>query len=106
MARLRGKGTHLPEDQRLARPLQDHGARRDQSRLAEEQPDRRDRLPGCQWLPMEIEGPWLPDLEDRSLSRRAHCSLPPPGTSLRPGALRSEERRVGKECVSTCRSRG
>src|SRR3546814_9848363 len=23
----------------------------------------------------------------------------------RPGALRSEERRVGKECVSTCRSR-
>src|SRR3546814_14743070 len=23
-----------------------------------------------------------------------------------PGSLRSEERRVGKECVSTCRSRG
>src|SRR3546814_18054748 len=23
-----------------------------------------------------------------------------------PGAMRSEERRVGKECVSTCRSRG
>src|SRR3546814_15454267 len=63
--------------------------RSDQSRLTEEQPDRRDRLPGCQWLPMEIEGPWLPDLEDRSLSRRAHCSLPPPGNSLRPGDRKS-----------------
>src|SRR3546814_11425785 len=26
--------------------------------------------------------------------------------SVRPGILRAEERRVGKECVSTCRSRG
>src|SRR3546814_9062811 len=33
------------------------------------------------------------------------CSLVgfPPQTAVRPG--RSEERRVGKECVSTCRSR-
>src|SRR3546814_12741419 len=30
--------------------------------------------------------------------------LPPEGCSYRP-AIRSEERRVGKECVSTCRSR-
>src|SRR3546814_18123763 len=29
----------------------------------------------------------------------------PPSAELRPGQLRSEERRVGKGCVSTCRSR-
>src|SRR3546814_15126277 len=28
-----------------------------------------------------------------------------PQTGFNPAALRSEERRVGKECVSTCRSR-
>src|SRR3546814_20840434 len=28
------------------------------------------------------------------------------GTSLAPGHARTEERRVGKECVRTCRSRG
>src|SRR3546814_7425014 len=28
-----------------------------------------------------------------------------PEQAERPGAIRSEERRVGKECVSTCRSR-
>src|SRR3546814_7061290 len=28
-----------------------------------------------------------------------------PASDLRDGAFRSEERRVGKECVSTCRSR-
>src|SRR3546814_2029904 len=27
------------------------------------------------------------------------------GVTTRPGEMRSEERRVGKECVSTCRSR-
>src|SRR3546814_11114348 len=36
------------------------------------------------------------------------CALRYPGRTLAPGELiphRSEERRVGKECVSTCRSR-
>src|SRR3546814_13593927 len=31
--------------------------------------------------------------------------LPPTGRSFRVPVIRSEERRVGKECVSTCRSR-
>src|SRR3546814_3073948 len=33
-------------------------------------------------------------------------SVKPGNDVLRAAALRSEERRVGKECVSTCRSRG
>src|SRR3546814_14076799 len=43
---------------------------------------------------------------------RANCAAPAtvnmPGMSARyqPRSNRSEERRVGKECVSTCRSRG
>src|SRR3546814_11517817 len=32
-------------------------------------------------------------------------STPPPTTSAPPSPARSEERRVGDECVSTCRSR-
>src|SRR3546814_13969544 len=32
-------------------------------------------------------------------------SMVDPGTAPAPGITRSEERRVGKECVSTCRSR-
>src|SRR3546814_18276868 len=36
-----------------------------------------------------------------TLARIAAGALPPDG-----GEVRSEERRVGKECVSTCRSRG
>src|SRR3546814_16905235 len=39
--------------------------------------------------------PWQHD--DRALAARALATLSPP--------LRSEERRVGKECVRTCRSR-
>src|SRR3546814_18081245 len=62
------------------------------------------------------------DLAARRASRRAHFSRdgPPagsvpdgvgrvprtaPGTGRRAAPARSEERRVGKECVSTCRSR-
>src|SRR3546814_3446157 len=34
------------------------------------------------------------------------CTIPDPGKALREiRRVRSEERRVGKECVSTCRSR-
>src|SRR3546814_13870050 len=33
------------------------------------------------------------------------CIMGTPWTGPRPEALRSEERRVGTECVSTCRSR-
>src|SRR3546814_10582642 len=37
--------------------------------------------------------------------RRHDPEDPPPGRNPEYGAQRSEERRVGKECVSTCRSR-
>src|SRR3546814_16991598 len=40
----------------------------------------------------------------RGKSRSAHQSTSP--LPHRDGTNRSEERRVGKECVSTCRSRG
>src|SRR3546814_7665453 len=40
-------------------------------------------------------------------TKRRPGSTPPglPDMAGRPGDMRSEERRVGKECVSTCRSR-
>src|SRR3546814_1411601 len=41
----------------------------------------------------------------RLLSYQAHQVNLGPSLSLYPSLLRSEERRVGKECVSTCRSR-
>src|SRR3546814_7791838 len=37
--------------------------------------------------------------------RETGVSLPTTRASARSGSIRSEERRVGKECVSTCRSR-
>src|SRR3546814_7016148 len=61
--------------------------------------------------PPVIDG-WWP--EPPSLSRERACGLSPASPVVRlallpAGALdegaRSEERRVGKECVSTCRSR-
>src|SRR3546814_11853874 len=42
----------------------------------------------------------LPDLSDEALGRSIADWLPPLLQNIR-----SEERRVGKECVSTCRSR-
>src|SRR3546814_15688223 len=52
------------------------------------------------------------DIGAKSGSAAAHdCSEPPPGTTVRVGPSkrnvfsRTEERRVGTECVSTCRSR-
>src|SRR3546814_11278715 len=33
------------------------------------------------------------------------AGMEPPASAIREGRWRSEERRVGKECVSTCRSR-
>src|SRR3546814_14541054 len=38
-------------------------------------------------------------------ARFVSLAIPVPGFPLRFPAFRSEERRVGKECVSTCRSR-
>src|SRR3546814_13286564 len=38
-------------------------------------------------------------------ARQRHVGLQRTGLEQRPHLLRSEERRVGKECVSTCRSR-
>src|SRR3546814_11540000 len=44
-----------------------------------------------------------PELEDEIMVVWGIEATPVPGVAGRP--LRSEERRVGKECVSTCRSR-
>src|SRR3546814_1359054 len=50
---------------------------------------------------------WSSDVCSSDLTGLQHChqhrALSP--TGVRPGDDRSEERRVGKECVSTCRSR-
>src|SRR3546814_18462695 len=43
------------------------------------------------------------DSDGRSIARRAPSRA---GRDVSAGGARSEERRVGKECVSTCRSRG
>src|SRR3546814_1384676 len=43
-------------------------------------------------------------LRGQSVRRIALCSMPPVGLAVFQ-SYRSEERRVGKECVSTCRSR-
>src|SRR3546814_15047602 len=49
-------------------------------------------------LRIDDEGPGVPPEAREAIFRRFH--------SIRPaGEARSEERRVGKECVSTCRSR-
>src|SRR3546814_14583975 len=43
---------------------------------------------------------------DMEHGRRMRLGEPRFARKLHPGRGRSEERRVGKECVSTCRSRG
>src|SRR3546814_21191933 len=43
--------------------------------------------------------PWLAAMADKRLSRALHAIFEEPAVA------RSEERRVGKECVRTCRSR-
>src|SRR3546814_2317590 len=57
---------------------------------------------------------WSSDVCSSDLGHRSPCPsprrpnpgpIPNPGHSSRKRNLRSEERRVGKECVSTCRSR-
>src|SRR3546814_12319762 len=54
---------------------------------------------------------WSSDVCSSDLAARArphHCARPDDANGLvgvAPAARRSEERRVGKECVSTCRSR-
>src|SRR3546814_15139390 len=78
----------------------------------------------CRWLPTS----WRESVRPRSrVAKRwpltangAKCNTPPRHPGLDPGSIaalkswspdqvrgdeRSEERRVGKECVSTCRSR-
>src|SRR3546814_12813389 len=55
----------------------------------------------------------LPRIGIEGVASELHCDLEQAEQALallrsldpRPGAQRSEERRVGKECVSTCRSR-
>src|SRR3546814_13206397 len=44
-------------------------------------------------------------LRQNRQAARARLSRRPGGRARREGRRRSEERRVGKECVSTCRSR-
>src|SRR3546814_14753504 len=50
----------------------------------------------------------FPDGEDLPVTVEAGDALrvDVPVEALATGSVRSEERRVGKECVSTCRSRG
>src|SRR3546814_10204465 len=45
-----------------------------------------------------------PDIARRSCRTSGHLAWPDRSSAV-PQAQRSEERRVGKECVSTCRSR-
>src|SRR3546814_19542735 len=55
-----------------------------------------------------------PDMQPISETASMHCTpecdfragILPPNPCHHPGARRSEERRVGNECVSTCRSCG
>src|SRR3546814_17492584 len=48
------------------------------------------------------KGRWPPPI---SRLRPPACSTAPASSSISTARWRSEERRVGKECVSTCRSR-
>src|SRR3546814_13887359 len=66
------------------------------ARHGTEQINDCDALPGGDFV-LRDDGDGLADLRERLFSaRRGNDDLVP---------LRSEERRVGKECVSTCRSR-
>src|SRR3546814_17229264 len=57
-------------------------------------------------IAMETDPPALVGLRDVSAERLRHDLVPEADADeLRPPLGRSEERRVGKECVSTCRSR-
>src|SRR3546814_11542678 len=55
----------------------------------------------CLWSPIgkDVHEPTSPDIIPDVYSRQLH------GTRARKCRIRSEERRVGEECVSTCRSR-
>src|SRR3546814_12190236 len=83
------------------------------------------RSPDCVEIEVEDDGPGIPEAERaNSFDRGARLDLEKPGTGLGLAIVRdvatiyggsitleesedrSEERRVGKECVSTCRSRG
>src|SRR3546814_17730279 len=62
----------------------------------------------CGWLATRMGSEFIPNLDEGDLAVQA---LRLPGTSLTQSLEmqfqieRSEERRVGKECVGTCRSR-
>src|SRR3546814_15160697 len=60
-----------------------------------------DSCPGCRRLPLPQAPSRNADVRPAALYRAAAPALEQPDR----GGGRSEERRVGKECVSTCRSR-
>src|SRR3546814_14710679 len=62
---------------------------------------------GAQGLAVDLDLVALADLgaDPRALPVDGDPPLPDQPVGLAPRAERSEERRVGKECVSTCRSR-
>src|SRR3546814_12575893 len=87
-----------PRFAHLARPCADRGARRHHRTQRLHQCDEQDearRRAGRSVL-------GLVDVADRGQTRRHQD---PSADPARTGGSRSEERRVGKECVSTCRSR-
>src|SRR3546814_14764160 len=56
--------------------------------------------------PMHLHGMWMQlDTGNGKFNPLKHTVNVAPGTTLSVDVPRSEERRVGKECVSTCRSR-
>src|SRR3546814_14764361 len=52
-----------------------------------------------------VPGVWMGSTKATETQRHRGMIGHEPSLLLREAALRSEERRVGKECVSTCRSR-
>src|SRR3546814_14447645 len=75
----------------------DYGADTARLLLLSDSPPERD----LEWTDAGIEGAWRYVNRLWRLVDDLRGRLPAPGTPL----PRSEERRVGKECVSTCRSR-
>src|SRR3546814_19952614 len=85
---------------KLPRPTKNR--RREVYKLLISADELRQKLPARDWLVFDVRH----DLADHSAGRQAYEQGHIPGALFldHEAQLRSEERRVGKECVSTCRS--